>query len=123
MFNQMHSLYEYEKRDWSGIVDLSERHIQPKTNDFEENYYQGIVTPISWDKNDVPTKFSLYMDEGIELLLSPQNEQQCLIEYSNKSVLVKGVLSKSDFFGDYLLFFSKISILNESTSDQIFEVA
>jgi len=123
MLTQVHSLYEYEKRDWSGITDLSERYIQPKTYDFEENYYQGIVTPISWDKNDTPSKYSLYMEEGIELVLSPQDEEQCLKEFSNKSVLVKGMLSKSDFFGDYLLFFSKISILNESNSAQVLEVA
>lgn len=123
MFETTQSLYEYEKRNWEGIEDLSSRHESLQSYDTEEYYYEGVITPISWDKNDNPTEYSLYMKEGLEMHLSPQEKKRCLAEFTNKTVLVKGVVSRSDFFGDYLLHYSKVSLLKDNLSMRLREVA
>ena len=63
------------------------------------------------------------MNEGLELHLKPQEQMIPLSTFTNKTVLVKGLISRSDFFGDYLLFFSEVSLLKDNISMRLREVA
>ncbi len=111
MKTQTLELLDYEKRNWALLEDLTKKHSPLKSYDTEENYYKGIITPISWCKNGMPVKHSLFMEEGIEMVLEPHNEEICFLGYSNKTVLIKGALSQSDFLGDYLLHVTEPPIL------------
>ena len=43
MFELTHSLYEYEKRNWKGIAELSDRHDTLQSHDSEEYFYSDII--------------------------------------------------------------------------------
>lgn len=54
----------------------------------------GVITPISWDKNNRPLKFSLYTPQGEDLLIHKEYRGHKLNQYLGEQVIVTGTLTE-----------------------------
>ncbi len=71
-------------------------------------YFRGIVTPISWDKNDRPIQFSLYECDGNEYPLKALLDGHLLQTFINKEVIVLGS-TMEDSEGNEILYYTSIT--------------
>jgi len=101
-------LIEIEKKGIRNHLKL----VHEDMNNNRGNLYEGVVIPISWDKNGYPRKFSLFMDLAEELVLYPLDKNLQISKYINKKVVVVG-----EKISDETLCFREIKIKNERISD------
>ena len=76
--------------DNCSVVDFSSFKYKLTPASSRKGHYEGVVTPISWDKNGRPKLFSLYRDNEEELVLHPLHSSISIDIFINKRVVVYG---------------------------------
>lgn len=104
-------LAQIEKKYPKSCLRLLEKEIDPKNN---QHWYEGIVTPISWDQYGYPIKFSLFMNQEEELVLSPLDSSLSIGKFVNRRVVISG-----EKITDETLCVYKIQIKDENFSGHV----
>ena len=82
-----------EDREFCKYTDLLSNEVPlliSSEKDDGDLVFEGIVTAISWDKDDIPTSYSLFQYNAEELLLQSPSKNFNFSLFANKRVQIKG---------------------------------